>query len=65
MGAQRYDRAVLRGVFLFLLGSDVLCLFKLPEEVQYDSSPPLPAKPKRIVSATGAFLRGRSGHDKA
>jgi len=39
MGAQRYDRAVLRGVLLFRLGSDVLSLFKLPEEVQYDSSP--------------------------
>ena len=65
MGAQRYDRAVLRGVFLFRLGSDVLCLFKLPEEAKYDSSPPLPAKPKRTLSDTGALLRGRSGHDKA
>jgi hypothetical protein len=33
MGAKRYDRAVLRGVFLFG-SSEMVSLFKLPEEVK-------------------------------
>jgi len=65
MGAKRYDRAVLRGVFLF--GSEVKWspYSNYLKKLNYGSSSPLPARPYGRTAHTGRFVRLRSGHDKA